>query len=156
MKTSTMRTDREVIEGALALVETEAGWTQGTYCRDAGGAEVRPAADALDGWVRVRTEHVGGGGYVVQTQAGATPCSFCLGGALRTAGDYWHAANPHAAQAQVDRLERLLLQMANSVDTPGWPTLAAYNDDPHTTRADAVLTLKRAAAHLDATELRLP
>ncbi|MBY0289050.1 MAG: hypothetical protein K2X52_18225 [Mycobacteriaceae bacterium] len=151
-----MKADREVIESALALVETEGGWTQGTYCRDAGGAEVRPAADSADGWVRVRTEHVGGGGYVVQTQSGAIPCSFCLGGALRAAAGYWHAVNPYAAQAQVDRLERLLLQMANSVDAPGWPSLAAYNDDPYTTRADAVLTLKRAAAHLDAKEQKVP
>ena len=33
-----MKTDREVIEGALALIEADAGWTQGTYCRDAEGA----------------------------------------------------------------------------------------------------------------------
>lgn len=73
-----MKTDREVLEGALTLVEANAGWTQGTYCRDADGAEVQPAAGAPGDWVRVRAEHVGGGGYVVRTELGATPCSFCL------------------------------------------------------------------------------
>jgi hypothetical protein len=64
--------------------------------------------------------------------------------------------DPHAAQAQVDRLECLLLHLANSVDAPGWPSLQAYNDDPHTTNADAVLMLKRAAAHLDAHQENRP
>jgi len=148
-----MKTDREVIEGALALIEVHDGWTQGTYCRDAAGAEVHPAVDSPGEWVRVRTQHVGGGGYRVRTDPGAMPCSFCLQGALRAVAGYWHAAHSHEAQAQVDRLEYLLLQVANSVDTPGWLSLHAYNDDPHTTKADAVLVLKRAAAHLDAQEL---
>ncbi len=34
---TSMKTDREVIEGALALIEVDDGWTQGTYCRDADG-----------------------------------------------------------------------------------------------------------------------
>ncbi len=149
-------TDRDVIEGALALVEAEAGWTQGTYCRDAGGAEVQACVGSPGEWVRLRTEHVGAGGYRVRAETGATPCSFCLGGALRAAAGYWHAMDSYAAQAQIDRLECLLLQMANSIDVPGWPSLPAYNDDRHTTRADAVLILKRAAAHLDAREQKLP
>jgi hypothetical protein len=32
----------------------------------------------------------------------------------------------------------------------------AYNDDPHTTKADAVLILKRAAAHFDALQQDRP
>lgn len=148
----TTKSDREVIEGALALIEVGGGWTQGTYCRDADGGEVHPAADSPGEWVRTRTEHVGGGGYVVRTESGATPCSFCLGGALRAAACYWQSTYPYAAQAQVDRLESLLLQLANSVDAPGWLSLRAFNDDPHTTKADAVLVLKRAAAHLDTEE----
>ncbi|MFI5510318.1 hypothetical protein ACIA48_22870 [Mycobacterium sp. NPDC051804] len=99
----------------------------------------------------MRTEHVGAGGYVVRKESGATPCSFCLGGALREAAGYWHARNnPHAAQEQVDRLESLLLRLANPVSALCWPSLQAFNDDPHTSNADAVLLLKRAAAHLDA------
>jgi hypothetical protein len=133
-----MKTDREVIEDALALIEANGGWTQGTYCRDADGTEVR-------------TEHVGAGGYRVRTEPGATPCSFCLLGALRTAADYWHGGQPHAAHEQVYRLECLLLRLANSA-APAWPSVNAYNDDAHTTKADAVLMLKRAATHLDAQE----
>ena len=54
-----MKTDREVIEGALALIEADGGWAQGTYCRDAEGVEVPPVVDSPGDWVRVRTEHVG-------------------------------------------------------------------------------------------------
>lgn len=147
-----LKTDREVIEGALALIEADGGWTQGTYCRDAAGIEVKPAVESPGEWVRVRTEHVGGGGYVVRTETGASPCSYCLGGALRAAAGYWHAAHPAAAHAQVERLENLLLRLANSATAAGWSTLDACNDDPHTTRADAVLMLKRAEAQLDAKE----
>ncbi|WP_231744634.1 hypothetical protein [Mycobacterium sp. GA-1199] len=86
---------------------------------------------------------------MVRTEPGATPCSFCLGGALRVAAGYWQSTLPYAAQAQIDRLESLLLQIANSVDAPGWLSLQAYNDDAHTTKTDAVLTLKRAATSMD-------
>ncbi|OBK81645.1 hypothetical protein A5650_25400 [Mycobacterium sp. 1164985.4] len=151
-----MISDREVLEGALTLIEVDGGWTQGTYCRDAGGSEVHPAVDALGEWVRVHTEHVGAGGYVVRTESGATPCSFCLGGALRAAAGYWHAVHPYAVQAQVDRLEGMLLRLANTVTASGWPSLDAFNDDIHTSWADAVLLLKRAAAHLDAQEQKQP
>ena len=151
-----MKTDREVIENALALIEADGGWTQGTYCRDADGTEVHPAVDSPGDWVRVRTEHVGAGGYRARTEPGATPCSFCLGGALRTAAGYWHGEQPHAAQEQVDRLEWLLLRLANFAAAMDWPDLNAYNDDVHTTAADAVLMLKRAVAHLNAQEHERP
>jgi hypothetical protein len=144
-----MKTDREVIEDALVILEGGGRWTQGTYSRDADGAEVHPVAGSPGEWVRVRTEHVGAGGYVVHTESGATPCSFCLGGALRQAAGYWHARQPQTAQEQVDRLECLLLRLANAVSAVRWPSLQAYNDDSHTSDADAVLLLKRAAVHLD-------
>lgn len=151
-----INTDREVIEGALALIEADGGWTQGTYCRDADGTEVHPAVDSPGDWLRVRTEHVGAGGYRVRTEGGATPCSFCLRGALRTVAGYWHGEQPYAAQEQVDRLEWLLLRLANSATAMDWPDLDAYNDAVHTTAADAVLMLKRAAAHLDPQEYERP
>lgn len=151
-----MKTDREVIENALALIEADGGWTQGTYCRDADGAEVHPAVDSPGDWVRVRPEHVGAGGYRVRTEPGATPCSFCLEGALRAAAGYWHGGQLHAAEEQVYRLECLLLRLANSAAAPNWPSVHAYNDDVHTTKADAVLMLKRAGAHLDAQEHEQP
>ncbi|KUI06059.1 hypothetical protein [Mycobacterium sp. IS-3022] len=155
MRTKT-KTDRQVLEDALALIEGDDGWIQGTYCRDADGVEVRPVTGSPGEWVRVRTEHVGGGGYVVHTEAAATPCRFCLGGALRAAAGYWNGAQPYMALDQVERLEWLLLRLANSVAAPAWPSLQAYNDDAYTTKADAVLLLKRAAAHLDAHDDREP
>lgn len=141
-----MNTDREVIEGALALIEADGGWTQGTYYRDADGTQVHPAVDSPGNWVRVRTEHVGAGGYRTRVEPVAAPCSFCLGGALRTAAGYWHSGQPYAAQQQVDRLELLLVRLANSADAMNWPDLDAFNDDVHTTADDAVLLLKHAAA----------
>lgn len=146
------KNDLEVIQHALSLIEVENGWTQGTYCRDADGREVHAAADAPGQWVRVLTQHVGAGGFVTRTESGATPCSYCLGGALRVAAGYWQGEKPYAALDQIDRLESLILRLANTASAGGWVTLQAYNDDPHTTRADAVLALKRAAAHLDAQE----
>lgn len=145
-----MNTDREVIEGALALIEADGGWTQGAYCRDADGTQVHPAVDSPGEWVRMLTAHVGAGAYRVRTEPVASPCSFCLGGALRTAAGYWHSGQPYAAQRQVDRLELLLVRLANSAESSNWANLDAFNDDVHTTAADAVLILKRAAAYLDA------
>lgn len=147
------KTDREVLEAAVALVETDGGWTQGTYCRDADGAEVHPAIDSPGDWVRVRTEYVGAGGYRVRSEPGAAPCSFCLEGALRTAAGYWHQTD--GIHEQVSRLEYLLLQLANSAAWD-WPSVNAYNDDPRTTQAEVVLLLKRAAAHLDTGEQTQP
>ncbi|WP_326545264.1 hypothetical protein QGN32_15600 [Mycolicibacterium sp. ND9-15] len=147
-----IKNDRQVIQDALTLIEVENGWTQGTYCRDAGGREVHPAAGAPGEWVRVSAHYVGKGGYVVRTESGATPCSYCLGGALRAAAGFWDVAQPYDELDQVERLEYLLLRLANSLAAASWPSLQAYNDDPHTTRADAVLVLKRAVAHLDAQE----
>ncbi|WP_099038956.1 DUF6197 family protein [Mycobacterium neglectum] len=148
-----MKTDQEIIEGALALIELENGWTQGTYCRDADGYEVLPAVDAPGEWVRLRTEHVGAGGYRAHTEAGAKPCSFCPQGALRAAAGCWLFGQPNAAQEQqIDLLEHLLLDLANRAAMPGWPSLPAFNDDARTTQADVVLVLKRAAAHLESQE----
>lgn len=146
-----MKSDQDVIEGALALVELEHGWTQGTYCRDADGYEVLPAVDAPGEWVRLRTEHVGEGGYRTLTDAEAKPCSFCVQGALRASAGCWRFGQPNATQEQqIDRLEALLLQLANCAAMPGWASLASFNDDVRTTQADIVLVLKRAAAHLEA------
>lgn len=146
-----MKSDQDVIEGALALIELEQGWTQGTYCRDADGYEVLPAVDAPGDWVRLRTQHVGEGGYRALTDAGAKPCSFCVQGALRASAGCWRFGQPTAThELQIDRLESLLLELANSATVPGWASLAAFNDDVRTTQADIVLVLKRAVAHLEA------
>ncbi|OBK74368.1 hypothetical protein A5651_10980 [Mycobacterium sp. 1274761.0] len=144
-----MKNDRGVIEDALALIEVDEGWTQGTYCRDADGNQVNPVVGSPDEWVRVRTERVGPGSYMTRTESGAIPCKFCLEGALRVASGYWQVMSPQAVHKQVDRLESLILEMANSAAEPDWPSLRAYNDDASTTKADVVLVLKRAAAHLD-------
>jgi hypothetical protein len=151
-----MKTDREVIEGALALIQADGGWTQGTYCRDADGTQVHPVVDSPGDWVRVRTEHVGAGGYRMRTEPGGTPFSFCLEGALRVAAGYWQGEPPHAAHEQVSRLEYRLLRLANSADAPACPSVRTYNDDAHTTKADVVLMLKRAAADLDAQQQMQP
>ncbi len=85
-----------------------------------------------------------------RTDAGATPCSFCLQRGAARGGRLLARGQPNAAQEQVDRLESLLLQLANCAAAPGWLSLHAYNDDARTTKADVVLVLKRAAAHLEA------
>ncbi len=147
-----MKTDLQVIEGALALIEADGGWTQRAYCRDANGGEVQPAVGSSGEWLRVRTDPVGEGGYRARTEPGATPYSFCLEGALRAAAGYWHVGQASAAHEQIDRLENLLLRLANSASAPGWPSVRAYNDDVHTTKSDVALTLKRAAVQLEGQE----
>lgn len=149
------KTDREVIDAAVALIEADGGWTQGTYCRDADGNEVHPAVDSPGDWLRLRTEHVGAGGYRVRSEPAAAPCSFCLEGALRTAAGYWHDRQPNTSHEQVSRLEYLLLQLANSAAWD-WPSVNAYNDDARTTQAEVVLLLKSTAAHLDTQEQKHP
>ncbi|UUO02662.1 hypothetical protein M4D79_04570 [Mycolicibacterium novocastrense] len=146
---TTLKTDQAVIEEALTLIEPDGGWTQRAYCRDIDGYEVQPVVGSRGEWVRVSTQHVGGGGYRVHTERGATPCSFCLEGAVRAAAGYWDTDQPHPVHSQVDRLESLLLELANSTAPYGYSDLHAYNDDPRTTHADVVLLLKRSVAHID-------
>src|ERR1700722_4004910 len=123
-----MKTDREVIEDALALIEADGGWTQGTYCRDADGTEVHPAVDSPGDWVPVRTEHVGAGGYRVRDNVATKPRICSLVGAVRSAANYWHGGQPHASHDKVCRLQCLLLRLANSA-APGLPIVNASNDD---------------------------
>lgn len=149
-----LRADQKIIEDALNLLQSDCGWTQRTYCRDADGREVQPVIGSPGEWVRVYTQPVGAGGYRVRTEPGAIPCSFCIEGALRAAAGYWTVDQPAAVHEQVDRIESLLLQLANSTAIPGWLDLHAFNDDPRTTQADVVLLLKRAVAHLDEYEER--
>ncbi len=148
----TIKSDRQVISDALALFQPEHGWTQGTYCRDADGVQLQPVVGSRGEWVRVHTVYVGAGGYRAHTEPGATPCSYCVQGAVRTAAGYWHFGESPAIHEQVDRLESLLLQLANAVAEPAWSSLDAFNDDARTTKADVVLTLKHAVAHLETEE----
>lgn len=147
-----MKTDREVIARAMALITPEGAWTQGAYCRDADGRQLLTSAEAPGEWSRVRTDHVGGGGYKARTESGATPSSFCLQGALRTAAGYWMSRQHHEVHEQVHRLEAFLLDLANSVAAPGWPAVDSFNDDARTTKADVVLLLKHALAVLESEE----
>lgn len=149
---TTMKTDREVVEGAMALIAADGAWTQGTYCRDAGSGLLQASPDVPGEWFHVRMDHLGRGGYSVRTESGAAPFSFCLQGALRTAAGSWYVRGPDAVHEQVRRLETLLLELANSVAVPGWSTLDSFNDDACTTKADVVLLLKHAVALLETEE----
>lgn len=145
-------TDRQVIEAAMALIAPPGAWTQGAYCRDADGCQLQASLGAPGEWLRVRMDRLGGGGFAAHTEPGATPFSYCLQGALRTAAGYWDVRQQDEAAEQVDRLEKLLLKLANSVVRPSWPTLDSFNDDARTTKADVVLLLKHAAALLETEE----
>lgn len=147
-----LKSDLEVLEDALILIETGCGWSQGAYCRDAGGYEVQPVIGTPDEWVRVSTDYVGAGGYRARTAPTAKPCSFCLEGAVRTAAGYWSFNQAHPVHEQVHRLEGLLLRLATSAAIPWWPSLHAFNDDPRTTKCDVALLLKHAIAHLGSEE----
>ncbi len=49
-----MKTDLEVIDGAIELVEADGGWCQGDWCRNANGETVEASVDSPTGWVEAR------------------------------------------------------------------------------------------------------
>ena len=153
MTTIAMTTDREVIEGALTLIEVDGGWTQGTYCRDAVGFEVQPAADSsgrMDpGAHRARRwRRLCGADAVRSRPVQLLPRR----GAARSSGLLARRGIPTRHKRR---------SIAWSACCCTWPTPSTRRAGracrptttiAHTTDADAVLMLKRAAAHLDAQE----
>lgn len=118
-----MKSDIEVIDGAIALVEKDGGWCQGTFCRDKNG------------------EAIGLYGNTIQDAV-----SFCLEGAIR------YSAGLHlglGSWLQAHPLEVLARQEAFGHDDNGLRLLSRYNDDDHTTQEDAILVLKRVRSRLE-------
>ena len=148
-----MKTDREVIEGALALIEADGRWTQGTYAPMPKASRCTPLS----------TRRATGHGCAPSTSAReATGCAPSPGpprgaSACRGRSRGWctmgTADGPTRWMKLLYPLECLLLRLARTAAAS-----AARACRPTTTTlappkaANAVLTLKRAAAHLEAEE----
>jgi hypothetical protein len=125
-----MKTDIEVLDGAIELVEADGGWCQGISFKDA-------AAYCLEGAIR---------------QAAGWPVKWIWGQSVVQARR--QAAHTAEVNQQVARLEKLVYRLAlvfqyNTGGPPAmWTSLHELNDDDYTTQDEAVLVLKRAHAHL--------
>lgn len=148
-----MKTDIEVLDQALSLVEKDEGWTKGTFCRNAEGHSV--SYTTAFGWVIQPIQPL-------DNEGSAPPVSFCLEGAIRYAAGMMDPLDTRKADdlakalyisQQCDRLERLVLRMALDVDSDARPWsssgLNSWNDRNTTTHEDAVLALKLAREEMD-------
>lgn len=132
-----MKTDREVLEGALELVSRDEGWSKGAYCQYKDNKEIK-----------IHKVH----------ETPLDTMSFCLEGAIRYAAGWF---NPEVENRfprmvmsrmeryrQVQRLEMLVLQIASRDGLTDRAShhnlrLCNFNDDERTSQSDAVLALKK-------------
>jgi hypothetical protein len=68
-----MKTDIEVIDGAIKLIEADGGWCQGVSCKDAAGHHLLPSSRFATRWGWDDPEG--------RLHAGQ-PITFCLEGAI--------------------------------------------------------------------------
>ena len=136
-----MKSDIEVLDGAIALVEKDGGWCQGAFCVDKDGDPIS----------------------FPDMATAAQPASFCLEGAIGWASGYMQAAaavewsrryrndDYPLLRKQFERLNDLVatpLPGTTSIQSPGRRP-AYFNDLPTTTQEDAILALKVARAALE-------
>lgn len=117
-----MKSDIEVIDVAIALIEKDGGWCKGSFCKDKNGDSV---------------------GFYTDKAVGAV--SFCLEGAIR------YSAGAHIIPGrweQANRLDVLARQLVFGRENDK-VSLTIYNDGPLTTQEDAILVLKRVRSHLE-------
>jgi hypothetical protein len=152
-----MKTDIEVIDGAIELIEADGGWCQGVSCKDAAGRHLLPASRVATRW---------GWADDAESLHAGQPVTFCLEGAILYAAGWplnwvWGMPAEQAKQQvahtvevkqQIVRLKGLAYRLAlqDTTDIPStWMSLHDFNDDDYTTREDAILVLKRARAHVE-------
>jgi hypothetical protein len=151
-----VKTDMEVLDGAIELIEADGGWCQGASCKDAAGHHLLPSSRVATrwGWDDADGLHAG------------QPVTFCLAGAIYYAAGWplnwvWGMPAKQAKQQvahvvevkqQAARLASLAYRLAlqDMTDIPStWMRLHDFNDDDYTTREDAILVLKHARAHIE-------
>lgn len=157
-----MKTDIEVLDDAIELIEADDGWCQGATCKDAAGRHLLPSSRVATRWGWADPDDPEG------LHAGQ-PVTFCLEGAILYAAGWplnwvWGMPAKQAKQQvahtvevkqQIVRLKGLAYRLALQDMTGGipstWVGLHDFNDDNYTTQEEAVLVLKRARAHLEET-----
>jgi hypothetical protein len=151
-----MKTDIEILDDAIKLIEADDGWCQGVSAKDAAGQHLLPSSRFASRWGWADTEGVHAG----------QPVTFCLEGAILYAAGWplnwvWGMPAEQAKQQvahtvevkqQIVRLKRLAYRLAlqDMIGVPStWGGLHDFNDDQYTTQEEAVLALKRARAHIE-------
>jgi len=154
-----VKTDMEVLDDAIKLIEADDGWCQGVSAKDAAGHHLLPSSRVASRWGWADTEGVHAG----------RPVTFCLEGAIFYAAGWplnWVWGMPvEPARQQVARVVELKQQvvrlkmlayrlaLADMTGIPStWMGLHDFNDDEHTTQEEAVLVLKRARAYIQERE----
>jgi hypothetical protein len=152
-----LKTDIEVLDDAIGLIEADDGWCQGATCKDAAGHHLFPSSQFATrwGWADAEGLHAG------------QPVTFCLEGAIRQAArwpPFWtcgtsvvqarqQAANAAELKQQAARLDGLAYRLALQDMTGGipstWGSLHDFNDDDYTTQEEAILVLKRVRAQIE-------
>jgi hypothetical protein len=151
-----MKTDIEILDDAIKLIEADDGWCQGVSAKDAAGQHLLPSSRFASRWGWADTEGVHAG----------QPVTFCLEGAILYAAGWslnwvWgmpaeqvkqQVAHTVEVKQQIVRLKRLAYRLAlqDMIGVPStWGGLHDFNDDQYTTQEEAVLALKRARAHIE-------
>ena len=136
-----MKSDIEVIDDAIALVERDGGWCQDAYCRTPDGRS----------W------------SVMDTLQLHAPTSFCLEGAIAYVNGYMTLPRDSNNWARVilplgKQLRRLNILIAIRGIPEDHSTYGhaieprEFNDDKTTTQEDAILALKRTRNYLEQQE----
>jgi hypothetical protein len=152
-----VKTDMEVLDDAIELIEADDGWCQGASCKDAAGHHLLPSSRVATRW-----------GWADDPEGvhAGQPVTFCLEGAILYAAGWplnwvWGMPAKQARQQvadvvevkqQIVRLKTLAyrLALADMTGIPStWGGLHDFNDDEHTTQEEAILVLKHARAHIE-------
>jgi hypothetical protein len=146
-----VKTDLEVIDGAIALIDADGGWCKGSMCRDTTGEAVVPCLASPTGWA-----FMDGRGSPAKT-----PVTFCLEGALQMAAGCYRVhrkllhrviGDPKTGEQYI-RLNKIVYQAAGEVN-PNYKQwdggrVMHFNDDERTSKEDAILALKTARSYLE-------
>ncbi len=161
-----MKTDLEVIDGAIELVEADGGWCQGALCRNSDGNAVQPSPESPTGWKTVVSQaSVSRTSWEILSfhdRFSAPPVTFCLEGAIRMSAGLFAIQKKQKRHLpgvwklglsriweQCFRLEELVLQAANQNVLPGYGKLSHLNDSQRTSKEEAVLALKTTRSRLE-------
>jgi hypothetical protein len=131
-----VRTDLEVIDEAITLIEKDGGWCQGAFCKDAAG---NPLMYQNGAWLKLNGSAVTRG----------VPYAFCVEGAIEHAAGVDTAIYDMAISDDRWRQVRRLNWMVCKVVGKEFSLPRAFNDAASTTQEDAVLALKQVRALIE-------
>jgi hypothetical protein len=114
---TTPRTDAEVLEATLEIIQEEGTWCKGSWFRDENNKEIRNPF------------------YATQ---------YCLEGAIQVATMRYHSDDNIEMLTQEGRIKNRLCKILSDPDQFGqvYGSIPGFNDDKKTSREDALLLVK--------------